>query len=198
MEFFNPRQKFEVHGSKLPHWQQDSRPQFITFRERDSLPQQMLREWRAERDRWLRQNPEPHDDAARDEYRELFTKPIEDALDNGWGPCRLKDPTNRRVLENVLMHSNGDKFEHFAWVIMPNHVHLLCRTFHPIGDLIKIWKGTSARRIEQGSIWQSNYRDTMIRNERHFYRVIHYIRKNPKHLSSADFTLWESDLAKSY
>ena len=70
--------------------------------------------------------------------------------------------------------------------------------FDPIEDLIKIWKGTSARRIGEGSIWQLNYRDTMIRNERHLYRVIHYIRKNPQHLPKTDFTLWESDLAKGY
>ena len=198
MEFFNPRKEIETHGSKLPHWQQDSCPQFITFRERDSLPQSILRAWRAERDRWLARNPEPHDEAAKEAYRELFTNPIEDALDQGMGPCRLRKPTNRTILEKVLMHSNGNKVEQLAWVIMPNHVHLLCRPFDPIEDLIKIWKGTSARRIGEGSIWQSNYRDTMIRNERHLYRVIRYIRNNPQHLPQTDFTLWESDLAKGY
>lgn len=101
-------------------------------------------------------------------------------------------------MKKVLMHADGEKVEQLAWVIMPNHVHLLCRPFDPLEKLLKIWKGVSARRVGQGQLWQSNYRDTMIRNERHLYRAIHYIRNNPKHLPVSDFTLWESDFAKAY
>lgn len=110
----------------------------------------------------------------------------------------MREEKTRNVLERVLMHSQGEKVEHLAWVIMPNHVHLLCRPFDPIDQLVKIWKGVSARRIGKGPLWQANYRDTMIRNERHLYRAIHYIRKNPKHLRTSNYTLWESDFAKKY
>jgi hypothetical protein len=48
---------------------------------------------------------------------------------------------------------------------MPNHVHLLFKPFWPMEELIKSWKGISARRIGQGSIWQEGYRDTIIRDE---------------------------------
>jgi hypothetical protein len=198
MEFFNPRGKIDIHGSTLPHWQQDHCPQFITFRERDSLPQKMLKQWQMEKESWLAKNPEPHDEATLREYRNLFTKPIEDALDRGMGSCHFKSSSNRDILEEVLMHSQGEKVEHLSWVIMPNHVHLLCRPLQPINQLIKIWKGVSARKIGKGFIWQANYRDTMIRNERHLYRVIHYIRENPQHLPQGDYTLWESETAKKY
>jgi type I restriction enzyme R subunit len=198
MEFFNPREKFDNHGSTLPHWQQGSCPQFITFREHDSLPQEMIRRLRIEKENWLTRHPEPHDEAAREEYRELFTKPVEEALDRGLGRCHMRDEKNRTILEGILMHSQGEKVEHLAWVIMPNHVHLLCRPYHPLDQLVKIWKGVSARKIGRGRLWQSNYRDTMIRNERHLYRAIHYIRNNPKRLSAAQFTLWESKFAKSF
>jgi REP element-mobilizing transposase RayT len=198
MNFFNPRGKIDMHGASLPHWQQDDCLQFITFRERDSLPQAMLRQWRLEKANWIAQNPEPHDGPTLDEYRTLFTKPIDDALDRGMGRCHLKSSTNQAILEEVLMYSQGEKVEHLSWVIMPNHVHLICRPMHPIDQLIKIWKGVSARKIGQGSLWQSNYRDTMIRNERHLHRAIHYIRNNPKKLPESHFTLWESDCAKAY
>jgi len=198
MNFFNPRGNIDIHGSALPHWQQGDCLQFITFRERDSLPQTMLRQWRMEKANWIAQNPEPHDETAREEYRTLFTEPVEDALDRGMGRCHFKFSTNRAILEEVLMYSQGEKVEHLCWVIMPNHVHLLCRPMHPIERLIKTWKGVSARRIGEGSIWQSNYRDTMIRNERHLYRVIHYIRKNPQHLPESHYTLWESEFAKAF
>jgi len=198
MEFFNPRKAVKVHGSSLPHWQQDNCPQFITFREKGSLPQNLLRQWRQEKESWLTRNAEPHNTAQLEEYRALFTKPIEDALDQGLGKCLLREETNRKILEETLMHSNGTKVEHLSWVIMPNHVHLLCRPMHPIEKLIQIWKGVSSRKMKHGAIWQSNYHDTMIRSEQHLYRAIHYIRDNPVTLKNSEYTLWESDFAKAY
>lgn len=48
-EFFNPWSEVEVHGSDLPHWQQEEALQFVTFRLKDSLPQEKLREWKQHR-----------------------------------------------------------------------------------------------------------------------------------------------------
>jgi REP element-mobilizing transposase RayT len=104
----------------------------------------------------------------------------------------MREAQHRNVLQDVLMHAHGDKVEHLAWVIMPNHVHLLCIPRLPLAELIKIWKGTSAHRISATKLWQANYRDTLIRNEAHFRRVVRYIRKNPQNLLKRDFTLWES------
>ena len=131
MEFFNPREEIDTHGSKLPHWQQDSCPQFITFRERDSLPQSMLRAWRAERERWLARHPEPHDERDKGGLSGIIYQTDRRCAGQGDGPLPPQKPTNRTILEKVLMHSNGNKVEQLAWVIMPNHVHLLCRPFRP-------------------------------------------------------------------
>jgi len=92
--------------------------------------------------------------------------------------------------------------DHFAqvqldeWVIMPNHVHCLFQPLYPLKELLKTWKGVSARRIGQGSIWQRNYRDRLIRNSEHFESTVLYIRNNPKGLASDQFTLWESRRAQ--
>ena len=95
------------------------------------------------------------------------------------------------------MHDEPQRVEHHSFVIMPNHVHLLFTPRAPIENLMKSWKGVSARRIGQGSIWQKNYRDTMIRNARHFANAVRYIRRNPVKLRVGTFTLHESERAKA-
>ncbi len=80
---------------------------------------------------------------------------------------------------------------------MPNHAHLLFKPMAPLEKLLQAWKGVSARRIGQGSIWQENYRDTIMRDGKHFENAVRYIRRNPAKLRASDFTLWESERAKS-
>ena len=196
MKFMHPDNPVERHGNKLPHWQQEDALQFITFRLKDSVPQPILRDWKGERDQWLARNPEPWDDVRRLDYRKLFTEKLEAHLDRGLGCCLLRDPQNRNYLAETMMAFNGLRVYHEAWVIMPNHVHVLCQPRMPIAKLIQSWKGVSARRIGAGSIWQSNYRDTLIRGEKHFFAVVRYIRNNPAGLPPDHFSLWESDRAK--
>ena len=85
-----------------------------------------------------------------------------------------------KELEAALMRFQGERVVHEAWVMMPNHVHLLFRPMMKLEDLIKAWKGVSARRIGKGPIWQQNYRDTLIRGPRHFAGAVKYIRMNPR------------------
>ncbi len=94
------------------------------------------------------------------------------------------------------MYDEPDRVEHYAWVIMPNHVHLLFKPLVPLPQLMKSWKGVSARKIGRGSIWQRNYRDTLIRDGSHFANAVRYIRHNPRNLSKGTFTLWESERAR--
>ena len=93
------------------------------------------------------------------------------------------------------MRAQGQKVNHHSWVIMPNHVHLLFEPLIELEQLLKIWKEVSARRIGKGSIWQANYRDTLIRDSEHFTKVVRYIRHNPDKLPKNDFTLWEGERA---
>ena len=93
------------------------------------------------------------------------------------------------------MFAQGVRVEHHAWVIMPNHLHLVFTPRIPLETLMKAWKGTSARRIGQGSIWQKNYRDTLIRDGGHFANAVRYIRRNPAKLPEGTFTLWQGPKA---
>ena len=194
--FFNPRGDLAMQGSKIPHWQQGDCPVFVTFRLNDSLPADKLAEWSQRRERWIRRHPEPWSDEDWEEYHERFSKQIEKWLDAGYGECLLRESGTRGILADTLLHDEGKTAAFISFIIMPNHVHLLFRPLEPISRTIKVWKGVSARRIGKGSIWMSNYRDTLIRDGEHLRRVIRYIRKNPRGLEPGQYTLWESAEAK--
>ncbi|MFC7337531.1 transposase [Haloferula chungangensis] len=195
--YFDPDRDIEITGRELPPWQQGDACQFITFRLRDSLPKEKLQLWKSELEAWRAKNPEPWTPEQRDTYHRQFTYRFEHWLDCGYGSCLFNDPRNRQHLADVLMRFQGERVTHHSWVIMPNHVHLLFEPIAPLADLIKAWKGTSAHRIGRGSIWQKNYRDTLIRSAKHFVNAARYIRRNPAKLPPGTFTLWESDRVKS-
>jgi len=197
-EFFDPSQDIRKHGDKLPHWQQGEVMQFVTFRLGDAIPREKLQLWLEQRKIWLNHHPKPWTPATEADYRKEFIWKLERWLDQGAGSCLLREPAARDILAEVLMKFQSVRVEHHAWVIMPNHVHLLFTPQAPLEKLIQAWKATSSRRLGKGSIWQRNYRDTLIRDFDHFANAVRYIRRNPvkAKLPEGAFTLWQSPRAE--
>ena len=117
----------------------------------------------------------------------------------------LRNSEYREVLAGILHFFEGVRHEHVSWVAMPNHVHILCKLLGDMttGKAIASWKKESARGINkllgvQGSLWEKDYRDRMIRDREHLHRCIRYIRRNPAkaHLREGEFTLFENSYAK--
>ncbi len=184
--FFNPYAEIDVTKNHLPHWQQGTAWVFVTWRLKDSLPSAMLARWKQERLIWLKLHPEPWDQKTEAEYHKRFSRQIEDWLDQGSGSCVLKDKENAKIVADALLHFDGARYEMASFVIMPNHVHLLFRPLgeHSLPEILKSWKSFTARAINkrigtQGPLWQVEYWDRLIRNERHFLKVAEYIRENP-------------------
>ncbi len=196
-EFYHPDRHTLKHGEDLPHWEQDEVMQFVTFRLGDSMPQSLIRKWKDELATWSKHHPKPWPPEIEQEYHQRFTRQLEQCLDDGHGSSLFKDPAAREILEETLLYDQGTRADHHSWVIMPNHAHLLFTPHAPLEKLMQSWKGISARRIGQGSIWQKNYRDTLIRDSSHFANAVRYIRRNPSRLTSGTYTLWQSERAKA-
>ncbi len=197
-EYLRPDERIEKHGEMIPHWNQDGVMQFVTFRLGDSLPRERVDHWMEQRRVWMLNHPKPWANETEIEYQRKFTWRLERWLDQGAGSCLLKDASVREVLVSAMRRFDGERVHHHAWVIMPNHVHLLFTPVQPLDELVKIWKSVSATRIGKGPIWQRNYRDTMIRDGEHFKNAVRYIRRNPlkAKLREGEFSLWEGERAK--
>ena len=196
-DFLNPDAPIEKHDGQLPHWEQGEVLQFVTFRLGDALPREKVMHWKVQSETFRNTWPPPWTPEVEAEYHREFTRKLERWLDQGAGACWFRDESYRILLEEIIMHFHGERVDHPAWVIMPNHVHLLFKPIAPIEKLVQAWKSVSAKRIGKGSIWQPNYRDTLIRDSGHFANAVRYIRRNPEKakLRDEEFTLWQSERA---
>jgi REP element-mobilizing transposase RayT len=204
IRFYQESQVSLKTRNRLPHWQQDEGTYFTTFRLADSLPSELLEDWRDERRTWLIQNPKPWLGTQELEYHRRFSSAIDSHLDDSHGACLLRDQANAGILADSFSLFDADRYLLHAWVIMPNHAHLLF-SVAPAGALDKIiasWKRFSANQIQQriggaGGIWQKDYFDRLIRNEEHFQNVIRYIRNNPvkAKLSTSEYLHYQAPWA---
>ena len=107
-------------------------------------------------------------------------------MDSGHGSCLLGRPDVAAMFESRLLFHHGERYLLHAWCIMPNHVHVLLRTFAgvPLGDIVHAWKSVSARLVAPSGVnphgfWAPDYWDRYVRDERHWYACREYIHNNP-------------------
>ncbi len=172
--------------ANLPHWNQGETCVFVTFRLADSIPQEKRIQWEAERDEWVAEHPQPWDEKTSIEYHDLFGGKLELWLDAGFGSCALRDASCREIVEGALRYFDGQRYVLHAFVVMPNHVHVLFAPLvpHTIPAILHSWKSYTATAIRKhiggsGAFWQKESWDRLIRGEAHFRHVANYIRHNP-------------------
>lgn len=195
--YLNKNDKIEQWIHNLPHWEQEGRIQFVTFRLADSLPQVKLRELKDELTKFETNHPQPWDEKAKNEFLKLKNKKIEYWLEQGYGECVLRRPEVRSLLTNAIDYVNGVKCLILGYVIMPNHVHMLLlplpgyKTSQVLG-CIRQYASTQINKLlnRKGGLWQDDPFDRTIRGETHLKYCIRYIQNNPKSLSPHDYTLF--------
>lgn len=205
--FLNPLADVEKSVNRLPHWEQPGRCYFVTFRMADSIPAELRSQWSQERAVWKAAHPEPHSPEETAEYQQLFTARIERWLDAGHGFCALRRLDCRDIVVNGLRHFDGQRYDLHAWVVMPNHVHVLLslEESSQLGKVVSSWKSYTANELNkvldaQGAFWQEDYFDRMIRDADHFVRCVRYIRRNPAKagLNANDYSHGEDELARRW
>jgi REP element-mobilizing transposase RayT len=171
----------------IPHFDAPLTIQHVTYHLADSLPASMLDGLRDE----LNSMPPLRRSAER-------RMRIQAWLDAGHGSCVLRVPAAPAMVQESVLHFDAERYRLLAWVVMPNHVHVL---FEPlagwkVGKIVASWKSYTGRRIAEfwkgakgtaGSglwlagqrVWQREYWDRYIRNERHLLSAVDYIHQNP-------------------
>lgn len=194
-KFLSYGEPLKVHHKHLPHWRQDGVTYFVTARLADSMPQSKLEQWERLRSAWLWNHriesveqvktlpPEQQK-----EFHKQFNALWHSWLDAGYGACQLAKPEVRLSLLDVFYKNESTAYELDAWVIMPNHFHAVVslKSDTQLGAVLKHWKGGSAREINkllnrQGSLWQAESYDHIVRSEAQLQHYRRYIANNPIH-----------------
>jgi len=102
LRFLNEFASVRTTLNRLPHWQPAGAAYFLTFRLHDSIPSNLLTQWREERDLWLVDHPKPWSPEAESEYHHRFSSAIDRHLDDGHGTCLLQEPANATIMAQAL------------------------------------------------------------------------------------------------
>ena len=116
----------------LPHWGQEGKAYFVTFRLYDSIPKEAAENIRQERQKWFERNKitdasevEKLSRENQIEYYRLFSKRYDELLDNGHGSCVLANSDCKKIVKEALGHFNNTRYYLDKYVVMPNHVHVI-------------------------------------------------------------------------
>jgi putative DNA methylase len=121
-----------------------------------------------------------------------ITNSIERALwadrefDVGHGSRLLAEIRPAEIVQDCLLHGDGERYALAAWCVMPTHVHVLVEQFdgHALSDVVQKWKSVSAHAINKaeerkGRLWQPEYFDRFMRSAEQYSWTIAYIENNP-------------------
>jgi REP element-mobilizing transposase RayT len=211
---FEPRSQIQPTGFSsyerhLPHWRLEGACYFITFRLNDSIPQEIEHAMKLEKEVWLarlahaaarHEGKLPPDEAsAWEEFQRSRLKKLEQLLDEGHGESILCETTHRQTVVRALQHFEGIRYEMLAYVVMPNHVHLVCRPLpgHQLEDICHSWKWFTGQEIQRrrgqvGQLSQQENFDRIIRDANNYANCVRYIARNPikATLSESEASAW--------
>jgi len=103
------------------------------------------------------------------------------------GAVYLRQPAIADMVVEAFEY-NADVLRHYvlnAFVVMPNHVHLLATPIVALAKLTRSLKGITSKRanamlgLTGSPFWQDESYDHLVRNEREFDRIRNYIEQNP-------------------
>ena len=192
----------------------------ITYRLADSLPKELLHKIELSTMPGAPQATAGNNHKLQEIKRRKF---IEESLDKGLGSCILQSEKASEIIVKNWKHFDNERYDIIAYVVMPNHVHILIKVYENISlsKIVWSWKSYTARRIfeipelkeayiksysglnklelnsrapndrlkyinpavacgaPRLNLWQREFWDRFIRDEKHFKKAVEYIHMNP-------------------
>ena len=153
---------------RLPHLDAPGVPTFVTWRLRGSLPRERIF---------------PHEHMTSGDAFAIYDR----LLDFGRvGPTYLVQPQIAALVKGQLWKVvESAMCRLHAYVIMPNHVHVLWTPLVSHAELIRRVKGPTAVGANKllgrtrEPFWQAEYFDRQVKSPGEFKRIQHYIEWNP-------------------
>jgi len=92
----------------------------------------------------------------------------------------LTEHESEIVVHTILDSLARKEITLYAYVIMPNHMHILIKPIIcGISKAVQLIKGRSLRQINEGNFWQKGFFDFGIFTEEKFREKFNYIHFNP-------------------
>ncbi|MGO9229611.1 MAG: transposase [Bryobacteraceae bacterium] len=157
------------HRRRLPHVWKTDQPVFVTWRLHDTLPSQRVF---------------PKGALSSGQAFAAMDRLLDEARD---GAFYLRQPAIADMIVKAIEY-NSTILGHYllhAFVVMPNHVHLLATPTIELPRLTKSLKGITAKRanamlaLTGRPFWQEESYDHSVRDVREFERIRNYIEWNP-------------------
>jgi REP element-mobilizing transposase RayT len=111
---------------------------------------------------------------------------IEALLDRGSGAAWLRKPELAETVAQTLRHFEGERYHLHAWVVMPNHVHVVVEPSgrQSLGEILHSWKSYTAQAANrqlgrQGTFWQRESYDHLVRDAKDLAGCCEYTEQNP-------------------
>lgn len=174
----------------LPNLKRAGSVYFVTFRLADSLPSEIIKQLKHEREALLQQALAAKRPLTWQEEQQLFawySDRVESFLDAGSGECWLRQPELARLVADAIKFFDGDRYDLHAWVVMPNHAHVVVwpRPGHTLSAILHSWKSftaTKANKLLQRvgkHFWQKESYNHSIRDDAERARLCAYVANNP-------------------
>jgi REP element-mobilizing transposase RayT len=175
---------------QLPHLKREGGAYFVTFRLAGTLPGAVLLQFKQERANIIRQAESARRPLTWHEQEELFywyAERVDKYLDAGHGNCFLGRPEIAELVSSALRFFAGTRYDLLAWVVMPNHVHVVVHPLYgwTLSQVLKSWKGYTAREANRllgrtgQTFWQVESYDHLVRDDEDRQRCCHYASMNP-------------------
>ena len=177
-------EKRHFHRRNLPHLYYNDGTYFITYRLFGSMPKEILSELNKLSNQELKIG-----------FNQLELLKIENILNkyeellntNNYLPRYLSNESIAEICQRTIHYYDDNQYKLICYCIMPNHIHLIF-TLLPnnkgISKIMQSIKRTSANESnkvlnKEGTFWQAESFDRLIRDDKELYFTINYVLENP-------------------
>jgi REP element-mobilizing transposase RayT len=188
------------HRRRLPHWESPGSPLFVTSCLAGSLSAAGMLDVRRFHQRLAQRNaPVGCPEKTWQRTCEVLVFRRRDAwLDGQRDGSLLASPQIAAIVRDAMLHFHGLRYDVFAYVIMPSHLHWIFRPraewveelemqgsvrspretiMHSLLSFTALEMNRALHR--KGPVWQSESYDRCLRSDEELMRVTEYVENNP-------------------
>jgi REP element-mobilizing transposase RayT len=174
----------------LPHLKREGASYFVVFRLYGTLPREVILRLKREREAILREAEAHNRPLSWREQKDLFnwySERVDAYLDKGIGVAWLRRPDIAGLVAGSLRFFDRQRYDLHAWVVMPNHVHVVVRPERPytLSSILKSWKTYTAVQANRllgrtgEPFWQNESYDHCCHDEEDRAKCCEYTILNP-------------------